>query len=92
MLNLIGQPLNLTFNQPISQSVNSSTRTIVNRTLPGHIFYPGTVTIQVNPLGPETSTLSIIGEGVGNEPEFNNFIGEAFFGPKAADAQNTCGR
>ena len=45
--------INLTGNNPISQYVNSSTRTIINTTLLTHIFYPGNVMIQVVPAAGE---------------------------------------
>jgi RHS repeat-associated protein len=37
----------LTGGNPIRQTVNTSSRTIVNETRPGHRYYPGTVTIRV---------------------------------------------
>ena len=82
----------LTGGNRISQSVNSSTGTIVNATLPGHRYYPGTVTIQVTPLSAQTSTTVITGEGTGAHSEENVILGEAFFGSQGAGAQNVCGR
>ena len=77
---------------PISQFVNSSTGTIINTTLPGHRYFPGTVTIQVTPnLGGQTSTTVITGEGTGAHSEENVILGEAFFGGQAAGAQTACG-
>jgi RHS repeat-associated protein len=67
-------------NNPISQSVNSSTRTIINTTRPGHDFYPGTVTIQVDPRSANTSTITITGVGTGDHPIINDIVGYAFFG------------
>jgi len=72
--------INLSGNNPISQYVNSSTGTIINTTLPGHTFYPGTVNIQVSPLTNETSVISIVGTGEGNNPILNDAVGVAFFG------------
>src|SRR5205814_1226323 len=53
----------LTGNNPIAQSVNSSTMTITNTTLPTHEFYPGQVVIQVTPTSPNTSNIDITGTG-----------------------------
>ena len=64
---------------PISQDVNSSTGTITNTTLPGHMFYPGTVVIQVTPSAGDTSNITITGTGTGNDPGFNDLVGEIFF-------------
>ena len=71
--------------------VNSSTGTIVNTTLPGHRYYPGTVTIQVTPLSDETSTTVITGEGTGDHAEENVIFGKMFFGSQGAGAQDVCG-
>jgi len=65
---------------PISQDVNSHTRTIVNTTLPGHEFYPGKVTIQVDPTGSDSSTITITGTGIGKYPLFNDAAGYVIFG------------
>jgi hypothetical protein len=70
--------LTLTGNNPISQYVNSSTGTIVNTTLPGHTFYPGSVTIQVTPLSDQTSTITVTGVGTGANPELNDIVGQAW--------------
>ena len=71
--------INLTGNNPISQYVNSSTRTIINTTLPTHIFYPGNVTIQVVPAAGGTSDINITGTGSGNDPFLNDLAGYGFF-------------
>lgn len=65
----------------IKQIVNPVTLTIVNITLPGHQFYPGQVTIQVNP-GPSGhgSIIGITGTGTGPDPWLNDIIGKLFFG------------
>jgi hypothetical protein len=84
--------LTLTGNNPIRQDVNSATGTIVNTTLPGHQFYPGTVTIQVTPLGRETSTITVTGEGTGAHPILNDVVGQAWFGGTANGASDACGR
>ena len=82
----------LTGGNPISQYVNSSAGTIINTTLPGHRYFPGTVTIQVTPnLGGRTSTTVITGEGTGAHSEENVILGEAFFGSQGAGAQTACG-
>ncbi|HZF99302.1 MAG TPA: hypothetical protein VEY92_13905 [Pseudoxanthomonas sp.] len=72
-------------NNRVSQYVNSSTRTIVNTTLEGHQFYPGTVTWQLTP-GPFGigSSISVSGTGTGPNPLWNNFIGMNYFGNMAA--------
>lgn len=72
-------------NNRISQYVDSLSRTIVNTTLEGHQFYPGTVTWQVTP-GPfgVGSEISVSGTGTGPNPMWNNFIGMNFFGNMAA--------
>ncbi len=77
---------------PISQYVNSSTGTIVNTTLNGHRYFPGTVTIQVTPLSAQTSTIVVTGEGTGAHARENVILGKAWFGAQAAGAQNACGR
>jgi RHS repeat-associated protein len=76
-------------NNRISQSVDSSTRTIINTTLPGHQFHPGTVTWQVNP-GFLGATITVAGTGNGPNPLANNAIGYAFFGPAAAAVAALC--
>ncbi len=75
---------------PITQYVNSSNMTILNVTRPGHIFYPGTVSINVAPLGNITSTISIVGTGSGDYVELNDIVGQAFFGGQASGAQTVC--
>jgi RHS repeat-associated protein len=78
--------INLAGNNPISQYVNSSTMTIVNSTLPGHVFYPGNVTIQVVPAAGGNSDISITGTRSGNEPLINDAVGYAFFGGVSASS------
>ena len=70
-------------NNPISQSVNTSTMTIINRTLPTHLFYPGTVTIQVTPSGSSGSVIDITGTGTSSDPLTNDAVGLLFFGSVA---------
>jgi RHS repeat-associated protein len=75
--------INLFGNNPISQNVNSATMTITNTTLPTHIFYPGTVVIQVAPYSDDlgnSSLITVTGTGTGNYPEFNDLVGEFIFG------------
>jgi hypothetical protein len=76
--------IDLAGNNRISQYVNTPTRTIVNTTLPGHVFYPGTVTIQVFPAAGGTSDIVITGTGSGDEPFINDLTGYAFFGVVSA--------
>ena len=82
--------VNLTGNNPISQSVNSRESTIINTTLPGHTFYPGTVIMQVSPLSSNWSRVTIVGIGTGDNPTINNIIGLAFFGSFANAVQELC--
>lgn len=82
--------LNLTGSNPIVQTVNSPTMTIVNTTLPGHVFYPGSVTIQVTP-DQSGSVIQITGTGTGADPFLNDVIGELYFGGVVAGSiQNGC--
>ena len=71
--------VNLSGGNPISQLVSTPTMTIVNTTLPSHIFYPGSVTWQVSPMG-TGSTIDVTGTGTGANPRLNNFVGKLFFG------------
>jgi hypothetical protein len=80
----------LTGNNPISQTVNSSTMTITNATLPGHIFDPGTVGFQVDPAPGDTSVITITGTGTGDYPVLNDIVGELFFGGVASGIALSC--
>jgi hypothetical protein len=80
----------LTSSNPISQNVNSATRTITNVTLPGHVFYPGRVVIQVDPSSGGGSNITITGTGTGDNPGINNAVGEAFFGTVATEIMQAC--
>ena len=73
----------LSGNNPISQYVNFKNMTIINTALPGHRYYPGTVTIQVSPDG-EESRITIVGTGSGERRRENVLAGLAFFGGEAA--------
>jgi RHS repeat-associated protein len=86
--------INLSYGNPISQYVNSSTFTIINTALQGHRYYPGTVTIQVTPLSAQTSTITITGEGTGPHAAENVILGRAFFGGQGAGAAapERCGK
>lgn len=75
---------------PISQIVNSSTMTITNTTLPGHVFYPGDVNIQVVPAAGNTSVINITGTGTSADPYLNDAVGLAFFGAIANFTQTGC--
>jgi RHS repeat-associated protein len=78
-------------NNRISQYVNSETRTIVNTTLEGHQFYPGTVVWQVSSgPGGYGSTITVTGTGTGPHPWFNNLVGLAYFPNAAALAAVLC--
>ncbi|MCP5392925.1 MAG: RHS repeat-associated core domain-containing protein [Sphingomonadaceae bacterium] len=85
---------------PISQNVNSVTRTIVNTALPGHRYFPGTVTIQVRPVmyrgvtSRETSTITVTGVGTGDHARENEILGKVIFSAlaAAAAAPEVCGK
>lgn len=78
-------------NNRISQYVNSETRTIVNTTLEGHQFYPGTVTWQVSSgPGGHGSMITVTGTGSGPNPMWNNMVGLAYFPNTAALAAVLC--
>lgn len=79
----------LTSPNPISQYVNSNTMTIVNTTNPGHVFYPGTVVIQVTPSG-SGSDITITGTGTGSFADFNDVLGELIFGTAAGAVAQLC--
>lgn len=80
----------LTGGNPISQTVNTSRRTIINRTLPDHMFHPGMVEISVRDLGGGYSSINITGTGSGNNPTFNNLIGSLIFGGMAYSVADYC--
>lgn len=82
--------VNLTGNNPISQSVDSRGLTITNTTLRGHEFYPGTVVMQVSPMSSNWSRITITGVGTGNNPVLNDIVGLAFFGSVANAVQELC--
>jgi hypothetical protein len=75
----------------ITQTVNSSSMTITNTTLPTHQFYPGSVTFQVAPLPGGGSSIAITGTGTGNDPVLNDVVGLAFFGSVADNVAWQCG-
>jgi RHS repeat-associated protein len=74
----------------ITQVVNSRTMTITNITQRGHQFYPGQVTIQIIPTGPETSDIDVVGTGRGPDARWNDAIGYAFFGGVAYSEAGQC--
>jgi hypothetical protein len=78
-------------NNRMSQAVNSATMTLVNTTLEGHQFYPGSVTFQVAPLSGGGSSITVTGTGTGNNPEWNDVVGLAFFGSAADNVAWQCG-
>lgn len=71
----------LTFNNPIAQFVDTPSRTIINVTLQGHWFYPGSVTIQVSPLltSGYRSQVDVTGTGEGTNPWINDLVGVGYF-------------
>ena len=75
---------------PISQNVNLSTMTITNTTQAGHVFDPGSVVIQVTATSSNTSDITITGTGTGNDPVFNDLVGEAIFGTIAGSVESVC--
>jgi hypothetical protein len=64
---------------PIAQNVSVSGGTITNTALGGHIFFPGSVTTTVTPVG-AGSIIQTVGQGSGNYPVLNNALGFLFFG------------
>lgn len=81
----------LTGNNPIEQTVNSSARTIVNETVPGHMFHHGTVTFRVTSIDGGYSLITSTGTGTGMGPEINNFAGVFLFGQTLQSIENYCG-
>jgi RHS repeat-associated protein len=84
--------VNLAGGNPISQSVNSGSRTIVNTTLQGHLFYPGTVNIQVDALSGGGSQITITGTGTGDFATLNDVVGNLWFGTTANEVALSCSR
>jgi len=65
-------------NNPITQTVDPKTHTIVNQTEPDHVFYPGTVTITFSrENGVVTETVT--GTGNGDIPKINILAGMMIF-------------
>ncbi len=83
------EQVNLSGGNPISQDVNTPSMTIVNTTRPGHIFYPGTVTWQVSPMG-TGSVINVTGEGTGAHAVLNDVVGILFFGMMSYFTQVGC--
>jgi RHS repeat-associated protein len=75
---------------PITQTVDVGRRKITNVTAEGHRFHPGTVTITVNDLGGNYSSIHVVGTGSGATPSFNNFVGATFFGGMAHGVADYC--
>jgi|GEM_PF-6639342 RHS repeat-associated protein len=79
-------------NNPIVQTVNSRDRVIVNTTERGHIFYSGTVRIEVSQFG-WWSKSTITGAGM-NYSKLrvggNVFVGKAFFGGASEYVARNC--
>ena len=80
----------LSGDNPISQTVDPQEMRITNVTLPGHIFYPGTVDIRVLGQGPNYSVIDITGTGQGRFPTLNNILGGLIFGKTAIDISQYC--
>jgi hypothetical protein len=80
----------LTGNNPITQIVTPSTRTIVNITRLPHIFDPGSVTISVAVLGGGYSQINITGTGSGKDPWINDQAGALIFGGMAYQVADYC--
>lgn len=78
-------------NNHISQNVDFASRTLVNTTRPGHRYYPGDVTWQVEP-GPfgVGSMITITGIGTGLHSVENIAVGHLFFGSAAAAVAAMC--
>jgi hypothetical protein len=69
----------LTGNNPISQTVDPDTLTITNTTLPGHVFYPGTVKLSVGQDQGGVVSLNVVGQGTGPYATDNQIFGPAIF-------------
>ncbi|MEP3122606.1 MULTISPECIES: RHS repeat-associated core domain-containing protein [Alphaproteobacteria] len=81
----------LAFNNPITQIVDVEARTIINITLPGHVFYPGTVEIYIRSIGGLYSSIHITGTGQGGAmPTLNNVAGGVLFGGMANYVAEYC--
>jgi hypothetical protein len=64
---------------------------IINTTLPGHQFFPGSVSIQVTPSFGGGSEINVLGQGNGPEPLINDMIGILFFGGMTEAIAEICG-
>lgn len=71
----ITQNVDLFGHNPITQTVDSRTRTIVNRTEPGHEFFDGSVIITAIPQPNNGSLISIRGTGTNGSPVWNTVVG-----------------
>jgi RHS repeat-associated protein len=76
----------------ITQAVDSDARRITNFTLEGHRYFPGEVSIEVEPwgIGGAFSTIRITGFGTGPRPRENEILGSLYFGSRAAAASRAC--
>lgn len=63
---------------PILQTVDPRTRTITNRTVPGHAFHPGTVTIRTRTRNGVVGA-QVVGEGDGGSRWQNYLVGPTLF-------------
>jgi RHS repeat-associated protein len=86
----VTQSIDLFGNNPITQTVDSQTRTIVNRTEPGHAFFDGTVVITAIPQPNDGSLVSIRGTGANDSPVLNVIVGKVFFGLSAHTVSAQC--
>ncbi|MGE0383050.1 MAG: RHS repeat domain-containing protein [Hyphomicrobium sp.] len=82
--------VDLALGNPITQTVDSETRTIFNRTLPEHEFHDGSVAINVGPQPNDGSRFRIVGIGTNDAPFLNEFIGRLFFGLVADAVSARC--
>jgi len=73
-----GKEVILFFGNLINISFDAKNYSIVNHTLPGHIFYPGKVTRTVVDLE-NTIAIKTVGEGIGNWKWLNVYIGPLIF-------------
>jgi RHS repeat-associated protein len=82
-----------TIGQPITQLIDSGSRTVTNVTGDTHFFRYGTVTLSITPRGAGSSHLTIRGTGTntnGAVALLNQLSGPALFSNLASDIQRKC--
>ncbi|MEO6690491.1 MAG: hypothetical protein ABIS07_08735 [Dokdonella sp.] len=74
---------------PINQTVDPCEKTIINQTLPGHMF-GGSVTISIQQINGVVGA-QIIGTGLGPNPVTNQIMGPIIFGIYGFGARESLG-